>query len=110
VIRSREYFSDGISKDVITAPSKLRWFFVIARNSSFIYKGKAAHMKQVAEELEVGYVVEGSMRKSRDRVRITAQLNDVSTGSTLPKIFAPDASRPAVSMPGMRSLSHWWGG
>ena len=76
----QEYFSDGISEDIITGLSKLRWFFVIARNSSFIYKGKAVHMKQVAEELGVGYVVEGSVRKSGDRVRITAQLNDVSTG------------------------------
>jgi TolB-like protein len=77
----QEYFSDGISEDIITALSKLRWFFVIARNSSFIYKGKAVHMKQVAEELGVGYVVEGSVRKSGDRVRITAQVNDVATGS-----------------------------
>ena len=79
----QEYFSDGISEDIITALSKLRWFFVIARNSSFIYKGKAVHMKQVAEELGVRYVVEGSVRKGGDRVRITAQLNDVSTGSHL---------------------------
>src|SRR5882762_3007720 len=77
----QEYFSDGISEDIITALSKLRWFFVIARNSSFIYKGKAVHMKQVAEELGVGYVIEGSVRKGGDRVRITAQLNDVATGS-----------------------------
>jgi TolB-like protein len=77
----QEYFSDGISEDIITALSKLRWFFVIARSSSFVYKGKAVHMKQVGEELGVGYVVEGSVRKSGDRVRITAQLNDVSTGS-----------------------------
>jgi TolB-like protein len=77
----QEYFSDGISEDIITALSKLRWFFVIARNSSFIYKGKAVHMKQVAEELGVGYVVEGSVRKGGDRVRITVQLNDVATGS-----------------------------
>ena len=77
----QEYFSDGISEDLITALSKLRWFFVIARNSSFIYKGKAVHMKQLAEELGVSYVVEGSVRKSGDRVRITAQLNDVATGS-----------------------------
>ena len=77
----QEYFSDGISEDIITALSKLRWFFVIARNSSFIYKGKAVHMKQVAEELGVGYVLEGSVRKGGDRVRITAQLNDVVTGS-----------------------------
>ena len=80
-IRSRKYFSDGISEDIITALSKLRWFFVIARNSSFVYKGKAVHMKQVAEELGVGYVVEGSVRKVGERVRITAQLNDVTTGS-----------------------------
>jgi TolB-like protein/cytochrome c-type biogenesis protein CcmH/NrfG len=77
----QDYFSDGISEDIITALSKLRWFFVIARNSSFIYKGKAVHMKEVAEELGVGYVVEGSVRKGGNRVRITAQLNDVATGS-----------------------------
>ena len=77
----QEYFSDGITEDIITALSKLRWFFVIARNSSFIYKGIAVHMKQVAEELGVGYVVEGSVRKSSDRVRITVQLNDAATGS-----------------------------
>jgi adenylate cyclase len=77
----QEYFSDGISEDIITALSKLRWFFMIARNSSFVYKGKAVPMKQVAEELGVGYVLEGSVRKGGDRVRITAQLNDVTTGS-----------------------------
>ena len=77
----QEYFSDGITEDIITALSKLRWFFVIARNSSFIYKGKAVHLKQVAEELGVNYVIEGSVRKVADRVRITAQLNDVATGS-----------------------------
>jgi TolB-like protein len=79
--QEQEYFSDGISEDIITALSKLRWFFVIARNSSFTYKGKAVHMKQVAAELGVRYVVEGSVRKSGDRVRITAQLNDTATGS-----------------------------
>ena len=77
----QEYFSDGITEDIITALSKLRWFFVIARNSSFIYKGKSVHLRQVADELGVGYVVEGSVRKSGDRVRITVQLNDVATGS-----------------------------
>jgi TolB-like protein/Tfp pilus assembly protein PilF len=77
----QEYFSDGISEDIITALSKLRWFFVIARNSSFTYKGKAVHMKQIADELGVGYVVEGSVRKVGDRVRITVQLNDAATGS-----------------------------
>jgi TolB-like protein/cytochrome c-type biogenesis protein CcmH/NrfG len=79
----QEYFSDGISEDIITALSKLRWFFVIARNSSFIYKGKAVHMSQVAAELGVRYVVEGSVRKEGGRVRITAQLNDVATGAHL---------------------------
>ncbi|WP_247502303.1 winged helix-turn-helix domain-containing protein, partial [Bradyrhizobium sp. 1] len=79
----QDYFSDGISEDIITALSKLRWFFVIARNSSFIYKGRAVHLRQVAEELGVRYVVEGSVRKDGDRVRINAQLNDVATGSHL---------------------------
>jgi TolB-like protein len=78
---AQEYFSDGISEDIITALSKLRWFFVIARNSSFMYKGKAVHVKQVGEDLGVGYVLEGSVRKSGGRVRITAQLNDVASGS-----------------------------
>ena len=76
----QEYFSDGISEDIITALSKLRWFYVIARNSSFVYKNKAVPIKQVAEELGVGYVLEGSVRKEGSRVRITAQLSDVSTG------------------------------
>src|SRR3954462_6665929 len=79
----QEYFSDGISEDIITALSKLRWFFVIARNSSFTYKNKPVMMRQIAAELGVGYVVEGSVRKGGDRVRITAQLNDVATGSHL---------------------------
>jgi TolB-like protein/Tfp pilus assembly protein PilF len=77
----QEYFSDGVSEDIITALSKLRWFFVIARNSSFIYKSKPVQMKQVAEELGVGYVVEGSVRRGGDRIRITAQLNEATTGS-----------------------------
>lgn len=77
----QEYFSDGISEDIITALSKLRWFYVIARNSSFVYKGKSVHLKQIAEELGVAYVIEGSVRKDGERVRITAQLNDVATGS-----------------------------
>jgi TolB-like protein/cytochrome c-type biogenesis protein CcmH/NrfG len=79
----QEYFSDGISEDIITALSKLRWFFVIARNSSFTYKGKAVHLRQIAEELGVRYVVEGSVRKGGERLRITAQLNDVTTGGHL---------------------------
>src|SRR3954462_4234555 len=79
--QEQEYFSDGISEDIITALSKSRWFFVIARNSSFTYKGRPVHMKQVSAELGVRYVVEGSVRKNGDRVRITAQLNDTAPGS-----------------------------
>jgi TolB-like protein len=79
----QEYFSDGISEDIITALSKLRWFFVIARNASFNFKGRSVHMKQVAEELGVGYVIEGSVRKEGNRVRITAQLNDVASGAQI---------------------------
>lgn len=81
--RAQEYFSDGISEDIITALSKLRWFFVIARNSSFVYKGRSVHINEIARELGVRYVVEGSVRRSGDQVRICAQLNDVATGSHL---------------------------
>src|SRR5690349_4617066 len=81
--RDQDYFSDGISEDIITALSKLRWFFVIARNSSFTYKGRCVHLNEMARELGVRYVVEGSVRRSGERVRISAQLNDVSTGSHL---------------------------
>jgi TolB-like protein len=101
----QEYFSDGISEDIITALSKLRWFFVIARNSSFICKGKAVHMKHVAEELGVGYVVEGSVRKHGDRVRIMAQLNDVSTGG---HIWAERYDRVLCGpLPRSRTRSEW---
>ncbi|MGH9548075.1 MAG: adenylate/guanylate cyclase domain-containing protein, partial [Terriglobales bacterium] len=68
----QEYFADGITEDIITALSKLRWFFVVARNSSFTYKGKAVDVKRVARELGVRYLLEGSVRKSGNRVRITA--------------------------------------
>ena len=77
----QEYFADGISEDIITGLSKLRWFFVIARNSSFTYKGKAVDVKRVARELGVRYVLEGSVRKGGNRVRITAQLIDAATGN-----------------------------
>jgi TolB-like protein len=79
----QDYFCDGISEDILTALSKVRWFLVIARNSSFIYKGRNVHIGQIADELGVRYVVEGSVRKAGDRVRITAQLNDATTGSHL---------------------------
>jgi len=76
----QEYFADGVSEDLITALSKIRWFFVIARNSTFTYKGQAVEVTQVARELGVRYVIEGSVRKAADRVRITAQLIDATTG------------------------------
>jgi TolB-like protein len=81
--QEQDYFADGISEDIITALSKLRWFYLMARNSSFAYKGKSVHLKQIGEELGVDYVVEGSVRKDGDHVRITAQLNDVATGGHL---------------------------
>ena len=77
----QEYFADGISEDIITGLSKLRWFFVIARNSSFTYKGKAVDVKRVARELGVRYVLEGSVRKGGNNLRITAQLIDAATNN-----------------------------
>ena len=79
--QEQEYFADGISEDIITGLSKLRWFFVIARNSSFTYKGAAVDVKRVARELGVRYVLEGSVRKGGNRVRITAQLIDAATSN-----------------------------
>src|SRR4051812_16572166 len=77
----QEYFGDGIAEDIITALSKLRGFFVIARNSTFAYKGKAPDIRQVARELGVRYVLEGSVRKSGERLRVTGQLIDAASGS-----------------------------
>jgi adenylate cyclase len=76
----QEYFADGMSEDIITALSKVKWFFVIARNSSFTYKGRAVEVKQAAQELGVRYILEGSVRKAANRVRITAQLIDAISG------------------------------
>jgi len=77
----QEYFADGIAEDVITALSRFRSLFVISRNSSFTYKGSAVDTKQVARDLGVRYVVEGSVRKAGNRVRITAQLIDAASGN-----------------------------
>jgi len=79
----QEYFSDGITEEIITGLSKTDKLFVIARNSTFTYKGKPVKVKQIAEELGVRYVLEGSVRKSEDRVRITAQLIDAISGHHL---------------------------
>jgi TolB-like protein/Tfp pilus assembly protein PilF len=81
--REQDYFADGICEDIITGLSKLRWFFVIARNSSFTYKEKAVDVRQVGRELGVRYILEGSVRKGGNRVRITAQLIDAATGKHL---------------------------
>jgi len=80
---SQEYFSDGITEEIISSLSKTEQLFVIARNSTFVYKGKPVKIKQVAEELGVRYVLEGSVRKSEGQVRITAQLIDATTGHHL---------------------------
>ena len=77
----QEVFADGMVEDITTALSKLRWFFVIARNSSFAYKGRAVDVKQVGRELGVRYVLEGSVRKGGDRLRVTAQLVEAETGN-----------------------------
>ena len=77
----QEYFADGVVEDIITAFSRTKALFVIARNSSFAYKGKSPDVRQVGHELGVRYVLEGSVRKAGDRVRITGQLIDASTGS-----------------------------
>jgi adenylate cyclase len=79
----QEYFSDGLTEEIITALSKVPKLFVIARNSTFTYKGKSVKVNQVAEELGVRYVLEGSVRKAGDRVRITAQLIDALSGHHL---------------------------
>ncbi len=77
----QDYFVDGIVEEITTAISRLPWLFVIARNSSFTYKGRAVDVKQVARELGVRYVLEGSVRKAGNRVRITGQLIDTTTGA-----------------------------
>jgi adenylate cyclase len=79
----QEYFSDGITDDLITGLSRLQGLFVIARNSTFTYKGKPAPLRQVSKELGVRFVLEGSVRKAADQVRITAQLADATTGAEL---------------------------
>jgi TolB-like protein len=79
----QDYFADGVVEDIITGLSRIKWLFVIARNSTFIYKGQAVDVKKAARELGVRYVLEGSVRKAANRVRITGQLIDASTGAHL---------------------------
>jgi TolB-like protein/Tfp pilus assembly protein PilF len=77
----QDYFADGMVDDIITGLSRIKWLFVIARNSTFTYKGRAVDVKQIGRELGVRYVLEGSVRKAGDRVRITGQLIDAATGA-----------------------------
>ena len=79
----QDYFADGVVEEIITSLSRIRWLFVIARNSSFTYKGRAIDVKQVGRELGVRYVLEGSVRKAGSRMRITAQLIDAISGAHL---------------------------
>jgi len=79
--QEQDYLADGVVEDIIAALSQYRWLFVIARNSSFTYKARAVDMKQIGRELGVRYVLEGSWRKAKDRVRITGQLIDATTGA-----------------------------
>jgi len=79
----QEYFADGMVEEIITALSRIRWLFVIARNSSFTYKGQTVDVKQIGRELGVRYVLEGSVRKAGGRVRITAQLIEAEPGTHL---------------------------
>jgi TolB-like protein/DNA-binding SARP family transcriptional activator len=79
----QDYFADGMVEEIITALSRMRWLFVIARNSSFAYKGRAVDVKQIGRELGVRYILEGSVRKASGRVRITGQLVDAETGAHL---------------------------
>jgi len=76
----QDYFADGITEDLITALSHIRWLFVIARNSSFVYRGRAVDVKEISRSLGVRYVLEGSVRKSGKRIRVTAQLVDALSG------------------------------
>ena len=77
----QDYFTDGMVDDIITGLSRINWLFVIARNSTFTYKGRAVDVKQVGRELGVRYVLEGSVRKTGASVRVTGQLIDASTGA-----------------------------
>jgi len=91
----QEYFSDGVTEDIITALSKIRWFLVTARNSTFSYKGKSPDIRQVASDLGVRYVLEGSVRKAGNRVRISAQLIEGLTGN---HVWAENYDRELVDI------------
>jgi TolB-like protein len=104
--KEQEYLADGITEDIITALTRFRWFFVIARNSSFAYKSKSLDAKQVAQELGVQYLLEGSVRRSGQQTRISVQLVDAASG----KHIGPSATSsnwPTCLLFKMKSLSAW---
>ena len=91
----QEFFVDGLTEDIITALSRISALWVIARASTFTYKGKPADVKRVAEELGVRYVMEGSVRRAGDRLRVTAQLIDAATGH---HVWAERYDRPLADI------------
>jgi TolB-like protein/Flp pilus assembly protein TadD len=92
---AQDYFADGMVEDIITGLSRLRWLFVIARNSTFAYKGTAPDVRQVASDLGVRYVLEGSVRRAGDQLRVTSQLIDASTGA---QVWAERYDRAATDV------------
>lgn len=104
----QEYFADGMTDDLITDLSKVSGLFVIARNSSFSYKGKPVEIREVAEELGVRYVLEGSVRRSDDQVRVNAQLIDTTSGGHLWAATATSLiSSPFRTHSSGRSSARW---
>jgi TolB-like protein len=93
--RARDYFADGITEDIITSLSRLRWLFVVARNSTHAYRGRAPDVREVARDLGVRYVLEGSVRRAGDRLRVTSHLIDATTGAT---VWADRYDRPAADV------------
>ena len=103
----QDWFADGVVDDIITALSRFRSFAVVARNSSFVYKGRAVDVRQVARELGVRYVLEGSVRRAGDRLRITAQLVDGATGAHLWAEQLRRGARPTSSTSRTGSPTTW---
>ena len=103
----QEYFADGVVEDIIAALSRVHWLFVIARNSSFTYKGRAVDVKQVGRELGVRYVLEGSVRKAGDRLRISGELIDTRPERISGRIASMANSR-TFSTCRIMSRQAWW--
>ena len=102
----QDYFADGMAEEIITALSRCTWLFVIARNSSFSYKGKAVDVRQIGRELGVRYVLEGSVRRAGNRLRITGQLVEASPGRTSGPIVSKATS--ATSSPSRIASPKAW--